>query len=82
MAGQERPENGKKGARVMMKTGLIDWKTEAGMLEPKIVRSVSLSAKRLSVPPDCSKPIQKTMENRLMITMTEIRCQSTLVNGS
>ena len=66
----------------MMKTGLTAWKIDAGTSYPKIVRFVFSSAKRLSVPPDCSNPIQNRIENRLIMMITAIRCQSSKVNGS
>lgn len=66
----------------MMKTGFTAWKYDAGISTPKTVRFVCSLAKRLSVPPDCSNPIQKRIEKRLMIMITPIRCQSTAVKGS
>ncbi len=72
----------KSGASMKMRSGLTDWYHEAGNGLPKTTRSVFWSAKRVNVPPACSKPIQKTIEKTATIRMTAIRCHSSRVKGA
>jgi len=63
-------------------SGLNDWNHEAGISQPKIIRSVLASAQSAIVLPCCSYTLQKTMERAIMTKIAPIFSQSSRVIGS
>src|SRR5690554_733406 len=66
------------GAKRIINKGFTDWKTDVGMVIPKISLFTFISVKNMIELPACSKKAQKVIEKKARIMITQIRSRSTL----